>query len=192
MPDRPSGPARPKVRVVLPSIIDLSLTKMAERQPYRPGCVMTQKVLRSCIAMYSALLIALAYGAIAGRIARTSAASIPIVGGLSVALLVVATAQPESSTPPNEQRNLDCLFRASLPVLALALMVSDVYRHVSRISLLPQVLSTLPFLLAISQAVCRRDGITACGATGFFAAAVALLYCNRDGGGMGFFSVSCR
>src|SRR5262245_16122600 len=102
---------------------------------------------RSCVAMASAVLIGLAYGAVADRYAPVSASSFLIVGGMSVALLVAASLRRTLVDRLRDRGGTWPGFCAGLAGIALFLVVSEAFSHVSRASLLPQVLSTLPFLL---------------------------------------------
>ena len=141
--------------------------------------------------MASAVLIGLAYGAVADHYAPVSAGSFLIAGGLSVACLVVAGLRSPSVDKPPDPSSTRRGFCAGLAAFAVLLVASEAFSEVDRASLLPQVLSVLPFLLAIGDSVRRGAWLTACGASGFCATAVAMLYCNRGGGWAGFFYVHC-
>ncbi|WP_406698745.1 hypothetical protein V5E97_07650 [Singulisphaera sp. Ch08] len=149
---------------------------------------------RSCLAMSLSLLIGIAYGAITDHYAPVSAGSFLCVGGTSVTLLAIAAAcrfpAPGVGSKDGGGSGGD-YYSASLASFAGLLVALDVYRGVSDVSLLSQVLSTVPFLREIGCAVRRKDWLAGCGAAGFFVTAVAMLYCNRGGGWAGFYSVYC-
>ena len=146
---------------------------------------------RSCVTMESALAAGLAYGAVADRYAPVSGVSFVIVAGSSVALLVVASLQRGAAGEATRRGGVGRGSCAGLAGFASLLVVADAFSGVNRDTLLPQVLISLPFLLAISYSVRSGAWLAACGAAGFFATAVAMLYCNSGGGWVGFFYVYC-
>jgi hypothetical protein len=141
--------------------------------------------------MASAVLIGLAYGVVADRYAPVSGASFLIVGGVAIAALVVASLRRVPEGRPTGWGRTGPWICAGLATSAVLLVTSEGFSSVSRGSLLPQVLAALPFLLAIGYAVRCRAWLAACGAAGFFATAVAMLYCNSGGDWAGFFHVYC-
>jgi hypothetical protein len=149
------------------------------------------EVYRSCVAMASAALVGLAYGAVADHYAPVSADSFLIVAGMSVALLIAASLRRAPVEKTAGRGGTKPGLCAGLAGFALLLVASEAFSHVSRASLLPQVLSALLFLLAIGYAVRCGAWLAACGATGFFVTAVAMLYCNSGGGWAGFTYVYC-
>jgi len=149
------------------------------------------EAFRSCAAMASALPIGLTYGVAADHYAPVSADSFLIVAGLSVALLVVASIHRSTAGQATGRGGVGPWFCAGLAGFASLLIAADTFSYVDRATLLPQILKSLPFLLASGYAVRRGAWLVACGAAGFFATAVAMLYCNSGGGWAGFFSVYC-
>ena len=149
------------------------------------------KAYQSCVAMYLALAVGLAFGGLADHYATVSGVSFVIAAGVSVALLVAASFRRRKE---GEARTRQCRSRvggASLAGFASLLVGADAFSGVNRDTLLPQVLMSLPFLLAIGYAVRGGARLAAFGAAGFFATAVAMLYCNCGGGWVGFFYVYC-
>ena len=146
---------------------------------------------RSCAAMGSALAAGLVYGAIADLYAPVSGLSFLIVASLSIILLVAASIHRAKAGEAINRRDINPWLWAGLAGFASLLVVADAFNRLSRATVLMQVLMTLPFLWGISYAVRQRAWLAACGAAGFFATAVAMLYCNRGGGWAGFFSVYC-
>jgi hypothetical protein len=140
--------------------------------------------------MASVLTIGLAYGAVADHYSPVSADSFLIVAGLSVALLTVASLGHRSAGVP-AWRGVGPGLCAGLAGFASLLVVAEAFSSVSRASLLPQAILTLPFLLTVGNAVRCGAWMAACGAAFFFVTAVAMLFCNSGGGWAGFFSVYC-
>jgi hypothetical protein len=139
--------------------------------------------------MYLSMALGLIYGVVADSHAPISARSFPIVGSASVLVLIIADLVPVPGCQPGGWGHHGPSAYVALAGLASLLMVLDAYSAVSRASLVPQSLSMVPFLLAIGNSVRYRAWLAACGAAGFVAVAVAMLFCNRYGGWAGFFYV---
>lgn len=140
------------------------------------------KAYRSYVAIYSALAAGLAFGAVANHYAPVSGIYFPIAAGISVALLVAASFR---------RGGVGTGLCGGLAGFGSLLVAADAFGGVNRDTLLPQILMALPFLLAVGYAVRGGAWLAAFGAAGFFATAVALLYCNSGGGWVGFFYVYC-
>lgn len=146
---------------------------------------------RSCVAMMAALPIGLVYGAVVELYAPVSEQSFLVVGGISIALLFGGSFHRRTADEPTGSGGVRPGLCVGLAGFASLLVVVDAFSGVARASLPLQVLLALPFLLAIGHAVRCRAWLAASGAAGFFATAVAMLYCNSGGGWAGFFSVYC-
>lgn len=136
---------------------------------------------RSAIAMGSALVLGLAYGEAADA-GFVYILPFLVPAALSVVLLLVAGRRGVPSGTRYGRRRCQ-----ALGCVALLLVGFDAFSVVNRDTIVLQLLAILPFLVATGWAARQRARIAACGAGGFFATVVAMLWYNRWGSFGSFF-----
>ena len=147
--------------------------------------------LRSAAAMDAATLGGLAYGEVADRSGPNCAGRFFLTGAASIACLALGVVGRLGRGHPGGPAGEVPLACACLAALALTLLIADAYRDVDRSSLVPRVLSVVPFLLGVGRFVRCGSWWAAAGAAGFAATAIAVLVANSGDGWTGFFGVRC-
>jgi len=139
--------------------------------------------------MYAATLLGFMLGEVADRHAPVSGIWFLILAVTSILCLGLATFCGHGHDRPGRLGALPCV---GLAMVAASLVASDAYRQVGQESIVPQVLTTLPFLMGVGHFARHGTWLSAIGSTGFLITTVGMLHANSHGGWVGFFGVYCR
>jgi hypothetical protein len=141
--------------------------------------------------MYLATFVGLAFGEVADRYAPVSGVWFLLAAIASILCLALAAFRRAEPVRPCRSAISTTQITVGQTAFATLLLASDAYSGVNLVSVIPQLLALLPFLLGLGYFVRRDAWLAAIGSAGFFATLVGMLLTNSGGGWVGFFYVYC-
>jgi len=141
--------------------------------------------------MYLATLVGLAFGEIADRNAPVSGDWFLFAAIASLLCLVLAAFSWAGPARPHRTAISTTQIAFGQAAFATLLLASDAYSGVNLVSVIPQLLALLPFLLGLGYFVRCDAWLAAVGSAGFFATLTGMLLTNSRGGWIGFFYAYC-